>query len=92
LSPLLAALRYETTSKRVNVRKLKHDMWSLLEENTSSSSDKVHSSGELSFHSLLSEMSASPSMRQSDASLSFYFISLLHLANEKVRPLSSSFL
>jgi hypothetical protein len=84
--------RYETTSKRVNVRKLKHDMWNVLEEKVSRHSNTGgygrdsgdNNSSELSFQSLLSEMASSPSMRQQDASLSFYFISLLHLANEKV--------
>jgi hypothetical protein len=67
-------------------------MWNVLEEKVSRHSNTGgygrdsgdNNSSELSFQSLLCEMASSPSMRQQDASLSFYFISLLHLANEKV--------
>ena len=38
----------------------------------------------LSFQNVVKEVATCPSTKQKDASLSFYFISLLHLANEKV--------
>lgn len=88
---------YATSSKRVNVRKLKHDMWRTLdsslgdrnldgEENVTPATcdlgDKEKSSA-LSFQSVVRDIAQQPSSQQKDASLPFYFICLLHLANEK---------
>lgn len=105
---------YATTAKRVNVRKLKHDIWHWIdgsgvdatgksenenpnENSTSTTSTTTTSSsvpekknkgvlGEdrMSFHTMVDELGSS--MRegvQKEATLPFYFICLLHLANEK---------
>lgn len=90
-------LRYATVAKRVNVKKLKHDLWSHLEdsmvpgscaeENTAPGQkiklEKSQSQPNvLSFQDVISDISNE--QKQKDVSLSFYFICLLHLANEKV--------
>lgn len=64
-------------------------MWNLVDDQLPSVSKESSSNEKLSFQSLLSQMLSSSSTRQQDASLSFYFISLLHLANEKVKNISS---
>lgn len=43
----------------------------------------------LSFQNVVKGVATAPTSKQKDASLSFYFISLLHLANEKVRTQST---
>lgn len=93
--------RYATSSKRVNVRKLKFDMWKELDtskivdsfgtdENLppqlsvdKSLSQQKHKAK--SFQSLIQDINQQPGSYQKDASLPFYFICLLHLANEKVQ-------
>jgi hypothetical protein len=123
--------RYATTAKRVNVRKLKSDIWNhvdklpssslaspqpsleiindenkqpnngygfgtdhddgklLLQKNSSKQTKAASSStvsaigeGKMSFQELVRDISSS--QNQKDATLPFYFICLLHLANEKV--------
>ena len=97
--------RYATSAKRVNVRKLKHDIWNHLDtklelprikdnnENIKprqatkrdrNSLTKFESQSEsMSFKDMLRDLSSGQD--QKDATLPFYFICLLHLANEKVR-------
>lgn len=97
-------INYATVSKRVNVRKLKHDIWNHLDfslldpsnENMNPNkaiidpSLKMKHTGtttttpqsQLSFKSMLDDLSQTQS--QKEATLPFYFICLLHLANEKV--------
>lgn len=79
--------RYAQSSKRVNVKKLKTDLWTKLESDCSGEVNENHSSGpegkELSFQDVVCDIAQDQT--QKDASLSFYFICLLHLANEKVR-------
>jgi hypothetical protein len=105
--------RYSTTATKVNVRKLKTDIWTKIsntlshEDNTenfvpsshvnvipdddddvdeySTESKKPVPTGaeKLSFQALISSLAGE--QRQGDVSLPYYFICLLHLANEKVR-------
>lgn len=49
-----------------------------------------HGSPVLSFQNVVRQVATSSSTRQKDASLSFYFISLLHLANEKCLAIGGS--
>lgn len=80
---------YAKVSKRVNVHKLKTDVWSNIQETLveqekapaakASSSEKK----ELSFQHLVQDLSSSES-QQKDVTISYYFICLLHLANENV--------
>jgi condensin complex subunit 2 len=123
LSLLLILPRYATVAKRVNVKKLKHDLWSHLEDSlapasgagagagaadtsggggsendapsggglvtieknkisTASANANASGGAELSFQNVINDISHGQG--QKDVSLSFYFICLLHLANEKV--------
>lgn len=86
-------LRYATSSKLVNVKKLKHDIWHKLEHSLpnlppddaaseSDASPQDTTKEELSFQDLVSTVA--DEQTQKDVSISFYFICLLHLANEKV--------
>lgn len=98
---------YATTAKRVNVRKLKGDLWGHIsaqvgdtnaedagEENMAGykfSKSKVCSSTEksgtaLSFQEVVNDLAQE--QKQSEVTLPFYFICLLHLANEKVNLIS----
>jgi condensin complex subunit 2 len=80
---------YATTSKRVNVSKLKKDIWSHLDASigappaADASRDQQDSSlsSSVSFHEVMDEVARE--QQQSDVTVSFYFICLLHLANEK---------
>ena len=106
--------RYSTTTTKVNVRKLKMDIWSkidatimhskdvIADENTApecnvdfvkpvtnmkvnvveNENENADDTEKLSFQDLISSMAGS--QQQPGASLPFYFICLLHLANEKV--------
>jgi len=95
---------YATIARRVNVRRLKHDIWHWIDgteesdstenENPNPSSSASHesqkiSSGKksdekMSFHSMVDELGESTREgAQKEATLPFYFICLLHLANEK---------
>ena len=82
----------------MNVKKLKHDLWhhledSLVPESASGENEApgghivklektAEEPGVLSFQDVITEISHE--QKQKDVSLSFYFICLLHLANEKV--------
>ena len=90
----LFSCRYAQSSKRVNVKKLKTDIWTKLENDCSSEGNEnistsdtdptsTSSPTELSFQDVISDIAQDQT--QKDASLSFYFICLLHLANEKVQ-------
>lgn len=93
---------YAKVSKRVNIQRLKTDIWSDIEHTlgvdgaaegrvptskgidaaSASPSEKPES---MSFQSMISDIASQP--RQKDVSLPFYFICLLHLANEHVSVL-----
>lgn len=76
---------YATTSKRVNVRKLKTDIWDELEcvkEFPVKTLETVTPQAQVSFQDMISTVANKQT--QKDVSVSFYFICLLHLANEKV--------
>ena len=87
---------YATVAKRVNVRKLKGDLWSHISVQVGST-DKTLAEGDnlpkakkstgnaekLSFQEVVNDLAIG--QQQSEVTLPFYFICLLHLANEKVR-------
>ncbi len=90
------SFRYATVAKRINVKKLKTDLWGRLDsalvspgaENAPQAKSAAKPAGveavaeKLSFQEVVNEISLK--QEQKDVSLSFYFICLLHLANEKV--------
>ena len=97
--------RYATVAKRVNVKKLKTDLWGRLDSSlagplraaadstenaaphTKSAAVKaVEAADKLSFQAVVNDISLK--QEQKDVSLSFYFICLLHLANEKVTSMN----
>lgn len=78
-------ISYATSSKRVNVGKLKRDLWERLETTMAPKNlDRSDESpdGSVSFQDVVAGFGGQ--QKQSDATLPFYFICLLHLANEKV--------
>lgn len=95
---------YATVAKKVDVKRLKKDLWSELEMNFFSASEKKEPDDEdeesktpitpvegakcLSFKKTVEEMEVGQA--QSDVTLPFYFICLLHLANEKGLRLEST--
>jgi condensin complex subunit 2 len=88
-------------SKRVNIQRLKTDIWGNIRTNMPSvepenspvaASSPDPSKGTvpqtaLSFQDMICELAAGDEVRQKDVTLPFYFICLLHLANEHVRYL-----
>jgi hypothetical protein len=102
---------YATVSKRINIQRLKTDIWKglstkmdlpldeqLATENSEPNATTMKpialgkSSANIptqtvSFQELIADIAENP--RQSDVTLPFYFICLLHLANENVRIISS---
>ena len=95
---------YASIAKRVNVRKLKTDIWSEIDKETSAESvvpidseniavdkkkDKVEkqTAPTISFQDLISDIAVK--QQQKEVSLPFYFICLLHLANEKTLKIDS---
>jgi condensin complex subunit 2 len=93
---------YATIAKRVNVKKLKTDIWTKIDDecispsitsenknpneidinmNTKSSKQTTKQIEKLSFKEMVTDISEN--QEQKEVSLSFYFICLLHLANEK---------
>lgn len=91
---------YATVAKKVDVKRLKRDIWNELQErfNTVESNaeedgteeekaDIVNRSNGMSFQEVVQDLEADKS--QVDASLPFYFICILHLANEKGLRLKS---
>jgi condensin complex subunit 2 len=95
---------YATVAKKVDVKRLKKDLWSELEMNFVSTGEKKEPDDEdeesktpitpvegtkcLSFKKTVQEMEVGQA--QSDVTLPFYFICLLHLANEKGLRLEST--
>lgn len=87
---MFSLLRYAKTSKKVNVHRLKSDIWSGIQETlvptpTKQSKDVPSSespASTLTFQNLINHVSEH--QEQNEASLQYYFICLLHLANEKV--------
>jgi regulator of replication initiation timing len=96
---LLSFISYAKISKKVNVHKLKTDIWKTIEDNLKmklakqkkleedlekeKEEEKTKKTDILTFQSIVDTMSQSNS--QKDASMQYYFICLLHLANENVR-------
>ena len=95
---------YASIAKRVNVRKLKTDIWSEIDKETSAESvvpidseniavdkkkDKLEkqTAPTISFQDLISDIAVK--QQQKEVSLPFYFICLLHLANEKTLKIDS---
>lgn len=75
---------YSKVSKRVNIQRLKADIWHNIEhaaEEAERHEDEANDG--LSFQGLIQDLATNP--RQKDVTVSFYFICLLHLANEHVR-------
>ena len=87
LTAFFFAFRYSKVSKRVNIQKLKSDIWHnihhTLEDEQQSEREESES---MSFQGLIQDLVTNP--RQKDVTVSFYFICLLHLANENVSSLS----
>eukprot|EP00980_Cylindrotheca_fusiformis_P005849 scaffold1228_cov119-Cylindrotheca_fusiformis.AAC.16 len=98
---------YATVAKKVDVKRLKHDLWEELErtfeerkkkqqqpieqEEAQTSDVSIEEAVEpapLSFQDTVKEMQSSQT--QSDVTLPFYFICVLHLANEKGLALEST--
>ncbi len=95
---------YASIAKRVNVRKLKTDIWSEIDKETCAKAvipvdseniavDKKKDKAEkqttptISFQDLISDIAVK--QQQKEVSLPFYFICLLHLANEKTLKIDS---
>jgi condensin complex subunit 2 len=99
---------YATIAKKVDVKRLKRDLWAEVELHLESEAQKeetneeeiaetqddppapsaTEKSGLLSFKETVQSMEAAKT--QMDVSLSFYFICILHLANEKGLRLDSN--
>lgn len=84
---------YATVSKRVNIQRLKQDIWSGIDsalhiEEEAEEKKAPAAAESLSFQDMISDIAANP--RQKDVSLPFYFICLLHLANEHVSIFSDA--
>jgi len=96
---------FATTAKRVNVKKLKTDIWSHIDElpvasTTEDGENQSPNAGteaeaaggkatdKLSFQDLVREIATE--QKQKDVTLPFYFICLLHLANEKTLKIEGS--
>ena len=96
-------IAYATVSKKVDVKRLKNDLWTELESklgdlNDGNTVDSNENGGQcpqvsrsdkkLSFQQTVQEMDKL-GQTQADVTLPFYFICLLHLANEKGLELES---
>lgn len=102
-------------SKRVNIQRLKADIWgniratlpnvdptaitSTAQENAPASTaptlNKTSSAtaeGGMSFQTMIADLAAGDEVRQRDVTLPFYFICLLHLANEHVSSVMNNVL
>lgn len=82
--------RYATKSKRVNVGKLKKDLWTQLDTkvpvlaaDATEAADDAELSRCVSFRGVVEDIDRE--QQSSEVTVSFYFICLLHLANEKVQ-------
>lgn len=88
---------YATVAKKVDVKRLKRDLWNELEDRLASREEKdddevmdeesATDRAGVSFQEAVQELEHRKT--QPDATLSFYFISILHLANEKGLRLES---
>ena len=97
--------RYAKVSKRVNIQRLKADIWGNIratlpnvDPNTTAAAqenapaapaptlNKTSSATAegMSFQTMIADLAAGDEARQRDVTLPFYFICLLHLANEHV--------
>ena len=86
---------YAKTSKRVDVHKLKGDVWTNIQDHLGSAiasrrpqqqkqqEQQQEPQQEMSFQNLVHEL-GDEKQQQKDVSLAYYFICLLHLANENV--------
>lgn len=81
------------------MKKLKSDVWRTVDKECPRTTDSTDANqpsstpnkkSKISFHDVIADISQSPHS-QKEASLSFYFICLLHLANENVRNSMSFF-
>ena len=92
-------VKHATVAKKVDVKRLKKDLWIELEAktapeppmdiengNNASIEEKVESC-EISFKNVVENLGVSET--QEDVSLAFYFICILHLANEKCLKLEN---
>ena len=68
---------YASKSKKVDVKRLKKELWAELLSRKSASGD---ADPLVSFRDVMEEMEGS--QKQEDVSLAYYFICVLHLANE----------
>lgn len=79
---------YATIAKRVNVKKLKSDIWTHIDVSVSNKNEDIedntnhNKTPDISFQEMM--MDVGENQKQKEATLPFYFICLLHLANEKV--------
>ena len=86
-------------SKRVNIQRLKADIWGNIRtalpgvdgeevsSDLSAATDAAKAPG-MSFQNMIGELAEGDEVRQRDVTLPFYFICLLHLANEHVSMLN----
>lgn len=92
-------MRHSTVSKKVDVKRLKTNLWTEIDGRLSSKlpdydacsstdSDSFENSDIVSFRETVKELSASQT--QDDVSFAFYFICILHLANENDLLLENS--
>jgi len=73
---------YATTAKNVDVKRLKKDLWEELQSHKSVNPQASSpTSAAVSFSGTVDKLEAA--QRQDDVSTAYYFICLLHLANEK---------
>lgn len=83
----LPPLTYARTAKRVDVKKLKENIWSLIPTNTQQASEppiKSTEGPEKSFKDVISGLSGLyPEQTFKDISVAYCFICTLHLANEQ---------
>ena len=72
---------YATTAKNVDVKRLKKDLWEELQNHKSVNSEADGGTEPVSFTRTVDLLEGA--QRQEDVSTAYYFICLLHLANEK---------
>jgi hypothetical protein len=72
--------RFATVAKQVDVRKLKQCLWTNIDQERTESSEEMEAG--MSFKQIM--RSVAEEQKQEGVTLPFYFICVLHLANEKV--------
>lgn len=72
---------YATTAKNVDVKRLKKDLWEELQSHKSVNTKASGGMEAASFTRMVDKLEAA--QKQEDVSTAYYFICLLHLANEK---------